>query len=248
MPHLLRSLLLAGTVLTATVSAAAIDPKLTGTWSTKSNKVFTGPGFYDPVNEKMLEPSLPGISYSFTDDGFYEEAHYRAIGNPAKPQCPQGIMQFQHGTFKKASNGSLLLSPFEVDGRQLLSSPCQYDTSLYTRYKQPEMFARYEVITDPYHNVQRLNLYKFDGSPMIPMYLAFKPPQMLPTVTMNPTATATGSTQSTGSGKSKRNFEEIPWPLNHQVMSKRRAPIDADKWWWVGVGMTGLGAVGYLCF
>lgn len=38
-------------------------------------------GFYDPVNEKMFEPSLTGISYSFTDDGFYEEAYYRAISN-----------------------------------------------------------------------------------------------------------------------------------------------------------------------
>ena len=38
-------------------------------------------GFYDPVNEKMFEPSLTGFSYSFTADGFYEEAYYRAISN-----------------------------------------------------------------------------------------------------------------------------------------------------------------------
>ena len=29
----------------------------------------------------MLEPSLPGIAYSFTADGHYEEAYYRAISN-----------------------------------------------------------------------------------------------------------------------------------------------------------------------
>ena len=29
----------------------------------------------------MFEPNLTGISYSFTDDGYYEEAYYRAISN-----------------------------------------------------------------------------------------------------------------------------------------------------------------------
>ena len=29
----------------------------------------------------MIEPSHPGISYSFTADGHYEEAYYRAISN-----------------------------------------------------------------------------------------------------------------------------------------------------------------------
>ncbi len=38
-------------------------------------------GFYDPVNEKIFEPSLTGFSYSFTDDGYFEEAYYRAISN-----------------------------------------------------------------------------------------------------------------------------------------------------------------------
>jgi hypothetical protein len=38
-------------------------------------------GFYDPVKDKMHEPARTGISYSFTDDGYYEEAYYRAISN-----------------------------------------------------------------------------------------------------------------------------------------------------------------------
>ena len=62
-------------------ATASIDPKLVGTWTTSSKKVVTGPGFYDPVNDKMTEPSLPGISYSFTQDGWYEEAYYRAVPN-----------------------------------------------------------------------------------------------------------------------------------------------------------------------
>ncbi|KAI9845285.1 MAG: Reversal of tor2 lethality [Thelocarpon superellum] len=251
MARSVRPWLLSGLLITS-VASQAIDSQLTGTWTTKSRSVLTGPGFYDPVNEKMFEPALTGISYSFTDDGHFEEAYYRAISNPTEPSCPQGIMQFQHGTFTKASNGSLVLTPFGVDGRQLLSDPCTYSDSLYTRYNQFELYERYEVLTDPYHNVPRLNLYKFDGSPMNPMYLAFRPPQMLPTVTMNPTATATGTgssaATSTGSGKIRRGLEELKLPMNHQVMSKRRTPIDADKWWWVGVGMTALGGMCYLCF
>ena len=105
----------------------------------------------------------------------------------------------------------------------------------------------YEVYTDPYHNVMRLDLFKFDGSPMNPMYLAFKPPQMLPTQTLNPTATATAGARASGKSKSKRGLEDGPLPLNRHVI-KPRTQIDADKWWWVGVGVTALGAVGYLCF
>lgn len=42
-------------------------------------------GFYDPVNDKLIEPELAGISYSFTSDGYYEEAYYRAISNRRFP-------------------------------------------------------------------------------------------------------------------------------------------------------------------
>ncbi|KAI9761115.1 MAG: hypothetical protein M4579_001267 [Chaenotheca gracillima] len=253
------SILLAGLGI-ASAASQATDPKLTGTWSTKSKKVLTGPGFYDPVNEKMIEPDLTGISYSFTDDGFYEEAYYRAVSNPTKPSCPKGIMQFQHGKYTKESNGSLVLKPFSVDGRQLLSDPCSYENAIYTRYHQAEMFKQYEVITsDPYHGVPRLNLFQFDGSPLAPMYLVYKPPQMLPTITMNPTATAakTGAAAKK-TGNSKRDLFEVDGfeidgeqasvPFNINAIKKRREPINADRWWWIGVGLSFLGGVGYVCF
>lgn len=66
---------------TGAQSTAAISQQLVGTWTTSSKQVITGPGFYDPVNDKFTEPNLPGISYSFTQDGWYEEAYYRAIPN-----------------------------------------------------------------------------------------------------------------------------------------------------------------------
>lgn len=79
---------------------------------------------------------------------------------------------------------------------------------------------------------------------------------------MNPTNTAaTGSAKSTG--KAKRNFNSAAFekvkrdidgggsfeePLNKHLMEKRSEPFNADKWWWIGVGMTALGGVGYYCF
>lgn len=49
---------------------------------------------------------------------------------------------------------------------------------------------KWAVYKDPYTHLQRLDLYGFDGTPMNPMFQAYKPPQMLPTTTLNPTATA----------------------------------------------------------
>lgn len=82
------------------------------------------------------------------------------------------------------------------------------------------------------------------------MYLAYKPPQMLPTQTLNPTSSATNGVAKS-SGKAKRGLEGLEGfgePLNENVLSKRKEPINADKWWWIGVGMTGLGGVAYYCF
>lgn len=97
-------------------------------------------GFYDPINDDLIEPDHTGISYSFTSDGYFEEAYYRAIANPSSPNCPSAIMQWQHGTWAFNADGSLQLSPLEVDGRQLTSQPCIYESSIYVRYNQSEHF------------------------------------------------------------------------------------------------------------
>ncbi|KAF1813338.1 hypothetical protein P152DRAFT_315282 [Eremomyces bilateralis CBS 781.70] len=239
-----------GTTLLAfasVISAQITDPNLTGTWSSKAKTVFTGPSFYDPVGERLIEPKHPGISYSFSDDGHYEVAYYRAIPNPVQPKCPKGIMQWQHGTWTKYENGSLVLTPLAIDGRQLLSNPCKYEHAIYTRYNQSELFERYEVRTDPYHNVMRLNLFQFDGSPLMPLYQEYTSPLMLPVQTLNPTSTSTGAgTQKTGS-KFRRSVgdERV---FQNPVLPRQNQMSLADKWWWIGVGMTGLGGVLYLCF
>lgn len=242
----LRSILATSVFLFSTVFA--LDAQLVGTWTTKSAQVFTGPGFYNPINDSFIEPSHTGISYSFTTDGYYEEAYYRAISNPVNPACPQAILQFQHGTITENADGSLLLMPYAVDGREQLSDPCQYTTSSYTRYNQTETMQKYQVYTDPYKQVLRLDLYQFDGSPLPPMYLAYKPPMMLPTQTMNPTASGPAPAPT---GKSKRSLlDGMELPLNKDAKHIKRAEnkptLDANLIWWVGLGMTAFGGVAYL--
>lgn len=178
-------------------------------------------------------------------------------------------MQWQHGSWSFNNDGSLSLEPISIDGRQLLSKPCDYQNAIYTRYNQSELFKvskthtedqveysiltsspqQYQVLTDPYHGIPRLNLFEFDGTPMQPMYLVMSPPEMLPTTTLHkPTATAT----ATGKSKAKRGldaFPEVPlnWKSKFDVnqsgdMVQR---INPDRLWWIGLTFTGLGGLLY---
>lgn len=82
------------------------------------------------------------------------------------------------------------------------------------------------------------------------MYLAYKPPEMLPTQTLNPTATASGA-GTTSTGKTRRSppkMEGSLEPMSKDVIGKPREYVNPDKWWWIGVGMTALGGIGYYCF
>ncbi|KAF3052851.1 Reversal of tor2 lethality [Didymella keratinophila] len=221
-------LLLAGAVMHA---QAQDFTDLVGTWSSKSNSTLTGDGFYDPVNDHFTEPKHTGISYSFSADGYFEESYYRAVANPTNPKCPTGIIQWQHGKFVKNADGSLKLSPIKVDGRQMYSDPCAYKNSVYTRYNATEQFQRYEVRIDDYHKIKRLNLYKHDGSPLMPLYIAYTTPKMLPTTTLNPLVTATAT------AKAKRGL-----PIDHEVFMRKSGNM-ADNVFWAGVLASGAGAV-----
>jgi hypothetical protein len=144
-------------------------------------------------------------------------------------------MQWQHGTYSLPGNGSLILQPFAVDGRQLTSTPCTYGESIYERYEQPELMKSYQVLTDPYHNV-----------PINPMFLLASPPEMLPTQTLNPTST--NAPAATGKSRVKRASEpaQHAFKSTHSVIQKPSEPYNADKWWWAGVGSIALGTVMYI--
>lgn len=159
-------------------------------------------------------------------------------------------MQWQHGRYAMPGNGSIIFEPIAVDGRQLTSEPCSYDTSLYVRYSQPELMIKYQVYTDPFHNVPRLDLYQFDGKPMNPMFLIASPPEMLPTETLNPTATAT-SAASTNAGKLKRDTEaqrlvgSVRLPQMADDIQETDSK-DADRWFWAGIAMVSAGTIMYM--
>ncbi|ODV80767.1 uncharacterized protein CANTADRAFT_47055 [Suhomyces tanzawaensis NRRL Y-17324] len=227
-------------VLSTMATVAMADPsmlELEGTWTSKSNTVFTGPGFYDPIDELLIEPDLPGISYSFTSDGHYEEALYRVKSNPQNHSCAIASITFQHGTYEIKANGSVMLYPIAVDGRQLLSDPCgeNPDSSQYSRYVQPTFFKTYQVQVDDYNGKMSLQIYQFDGSMMQPLYLAYKPPLMLPTAALNPTDSAS-ETKTSLRKRVKRSLEN-----KYRTNAFKDTNTDKfDKYWWGSVALLGV--------
>ena len=75
---------------------------------------------------------------------------------------------------------------------------------------------------------------------------------MLPTQTLNPTASATGGAQSTGKSRVMRDMkgstgEKIESVTrNENTILSPRESYNPDTWWWVGVGMTALGTIMYM--
>ncbi|VEU20741.1 DEKNAAC101627 [Brettanomyces naardenensis] len=261
-------------LLVATVACVLADDgaSIVGTWTTKSNSVFTGPGFFDPIDELIIEPALPGISYSFTEDGYFEEAIYQVTPNPQNHSCAVAAVIYQHGTYTVNGTGSLTLTPIAVDGRQLLSQPCQDNgVSTYSRYNQTEKFNGYSVYVDPYHGRWRLDLTESNGVIMQPLYLAYRPPQMLPTITLNPTESApasafvgdgdgsgtfvqnTATAVATGSKVKRDEGTAVPIGLSQKVKRSlenryrtnavRKSGIDYGLWWWSCLLMVVVGGV-----
>ncbi|ODV84893.1 hypothetical protein CANARDRAFT_8030 [[Candida] arabinofermentans NRRL YB-2248] len=244
----LKTIILNCAILLTSVQADDDWNTLVGTWSSKSNAVFTGPDFYDPVDELLIEPALPGISYSFTEDGYWEEATYQITPSAKDHSCPVAALTFQHGTYEVNSTGSLILTPFKVDGRQLLSEPCEDDgVSTYSRYNQTEIFKKYQIYLDTYHGRYRLQLYESDGSLMQPLYLAYRPPQMLPTVTLNPTASddASASGSSAASSSSANLSKKIKRGLENRYKTNavKRQTIDYQFWWFTSLGVALFGCL-----
>jgi hypothetical protein len=86
---------------------------------------------------------------------------------------------------------------------------------------------------------------------MQPMYLVYSPPMMLPTQTLNPTASTARAT-----AKAKRGLEDQVVMddgekgrvgVGSGLLERLHGEVwDADRWWWAGVGLTALGTVMYL--
>lgn len=83
------------------------------------------------------------------------------------------------------------------------------------------------------------------------MFLAYSPPEMLPTSTLNPTATSSAPAgKPTGNSRAKRAIGdgrgEDDEPLSSRVILTPSEPFNADRWWWVGVGLTVVGTMLYM--
>jgi len=152
---------------------------LEGTWCSGSGHVQTGMNFANPVTATFNYPTTSGMSYSFTDDGYWEEAQYRFGSNGSQPNCISAVLIFQHGTYELLPNGSMLLTPFGSDGRMQLQDACGAVTNQILLYNTTELMLQWRIFAGPV-----LQLYQFDGSPLPPMQLYYKPPNMLPTYSL----------------------------------------------------------------
>ncbi|BGP43657.1 Reversal of tor2 lethality [Rhodotorula kratochvilovae] len=168
---------------------------LTGTWSSGSGAVVTGPSFADPMNNNrpFIYPSNTGIAYSFTDDGYFETAWYRFNANASKPACPTALLYWQHGTYQVHSNGSLSMdpAPFREDGRIQTENPCTPQTAVLTEYAEFEMWDSWSISIDSHHAAYMLQPIRSDLGKMPRLFLTVRPPTMLPTTSL--TAVFNGS-------------------------------------------------------
>jgi len=179
---------------------------LLGTWSSGNGAVRTGVGFANPVNFSFTYPNTTGISYAFTteelsdgSDGYFEEAQYRFTGNGSRPTCIVGVVQWQHGTYVINANGSMVLNPFASDGRQQVQDMCAAKSNIIQQFNQTTLFLNWNIYIDPQHG-PKLQLYRFDGAPLSPMFLISPEPNMLPTTTLTGNVTV-GQTAPSGSSR-----------------------------------------------
>ncbi|UZJ52878.1 hypothetical protein CBS101457_002198 [Exobasidium rhododendri] len=160
------------------------DPRtIVGTWATGSGQVETGLSFYNPINETFNVPKVGGQSYSFTSDGYWEQSLFIFTSDPASPNCAQAQLVWQHGNFSQNANGSLTLTPFIGDGRQLVQSGCAQVSSSITSYDQDEYMIGFNIRREWHFGAggYYLAMFEFDGTPKPWMWLTYDPPQMLPT-------------------------------------------------------------------
>lgn len=134
------------------------------------------------MNTTFNIPASAGQSYSFTDDGYWEQALYIYTPNPSKPSCVSASLFWQHGTWTLNSNNSLTLTPFNGDGRQLTEDRCSSTSTTSSYYYQSEYMLGFDITLDLHFGrpEYRLQLYAFDGALKPVMWQTYNPPQMLP--------------------------------------------------------------------
>lgn len=202
LPSLLTPLfvlaLASGSLAQAIVYDAAHNATtIVGTWSSGSQAVRTGAGFANPANQSFTYPKTTGISYSFSQDGFYEIARYRFNSNGSEPTCITGVIGWVHGRYTLQPNGSITMIPLG-DGFQQIQDPCAAVSNFIEVYNLTELYQSWQIFLDPQTAGYKLHLFQFDGSPLAPQFLVSAVPNMLPTQLLRnvsaPTTTTDGFT------------------------------------------------------
>ncbi|KAF7334781.1 hypothetical protein MSAN_02364700 [Mycena sanguinolenta] len=176
----LFALLVAGSLASAQdYTADHNTTSIVGTWSSGTQNVVPGPGFANPAQETFTYPKASGVGYSFSDNGWYELARFRYVGNSSHPECIVGTVVWAHGNYDLLDNGSIILTPIG-DGYQQVQSPCNKDnTNFIQDYNVTEMYASWRIFTDVTFG-PKLHLFQFDGSPVAPLFRLSDQPNMLP--------------------------------------------------------------------
>lgn len=119
----------------------------------------------------------------------------------------------------------MTLYPFPSDGRIQVQDPCAAVTNLITEYNQVTLYADWGIIMDSTRGNYKLELNRFDGAKMPPMWLTANPPNMLPTqyltgvnvcssrknnpASLNADRYVVGSLQASGQAARKRDLDGL---------------------------------------
>ena len=137
-----------------------------------------------------------------------------------------------------------------------MSEPCQKENSTFSHFNQSETFSAFEKSFDSYKMRDRLDLYEWDGTPLMPMWLAFRTPVLLPTRTLKPTSdvSTVGNVRPTATSvwesvQVKRQTESRllmaafrSRTLLTFIHGLGSAPSYSSRSFWVGVGFSGVGS------
>ncbi|KAH9932814.1 chaperone for protein-folding within the ER, fungal-domain-containing protein [Epithele typhae] len=166
-----------------------------GTWSSGSQQVVTGSGFANPATLSFTYPNVTGVSFAFSEDGWYETARYRFVSNGSSPNCITGVVLWHHGSYTFNDNGSITLNPL-ADGFQQVQDPCAAESNFIQQYNTTEIYQLWSITEDT--NGPLLRLYDSGSAPLAPMSQVYSTPNILPQKLLNngTEATITGTSSS----------------------------------------------------
>ncbi|TNY21420.1 chaperone for protein-folding within the ER, fungal-domain-containing protein [Rhodotorula diobovata] len=147
-----------------------------GTWTTGTGGPLTGPAFGVPFNNSFAYPNVSGYSFSFTEDGYFEQAQFTWNSNATDPHCIEAVVLWQHGTYEVNSDGSITTdpTPFKGDGRIQIQNACASVSSRLDYYNQPGVYKAWSV--SDWRGLTMLRLSQYDGKLMPRLYLVSDQP------------------------------------------------------------------------